>query len=353
MNRFMIFIVFLLLTLAMPLGALAKTGTAASKEITFSKENTLSLNDEVSEEAVAKLILEAKKMDSALPSGEPIILFLYTPGGSIQAGLELSEALSAINRPINTVTMFAASMGFQLVQSLGTRYIVRNGILMSHKAFGRMAGEFGGQRPAQFDSRYEFWLERMQEMDAQTVKRTGGKQTIKSYQAAYSPELWRTGTRAVAEGYADEIVSAKCDKTIEGTRDQAFYIMGIKITLIYDACPINTSPIDAKIEFPTTQGLMTLEKFVADGGVFGPACKTSLPGSDNQGYSVYSGSSSSYYSGVGDRTYGPAPQPAAQALKVHPCALDEALTMERTAEAKQKAKEQTDLVKNQIVKVSW
>ena len=111
-------------------------------------------------------------MDASLKSGYPIYLFLNTPGGSIQAGLELIEGLNGINRPIHTVTLFAASMGWQLVQHLGTRYVLKYGVLMSHKARGQFSGEFGGGA-SQMDARYGLWLKRVHIME--TLQYTRGK----------------------------------------------------------------------------------------------------------------------------------------------------------------------------------
>src|SRR5690606_3008535 len=191
-------------SLLMGLPALA----AEKEELVLSSDNTLVLDDAFSGDVTVKLMEKATQMDSTLKSGYPMYLFLYTPGGSIQAGLELFEFLQGLNRPVHTVTLFAASMGFQTVQHLGERYIVKYGVLMSHKARGSFDGEFGGGI-SQLDSRYGLWLRRIQLMDAQTVERTGGKQTVKSYTDAYTPELWLNGEEAVEKGYADKVVTIK------------------------------------------------------------------------------------------------------------------------------------------------
>ena len=61
----------------------------SAKELNLSEDNALILAEAFTSSSVAKLIQEAAKMDANLKSGYPIYLFLYTPGGSIQAGLEL------------------------------------------------------------------------------------------------------------------------------------------------------------------------------------------------------------------------------------------------------------------------
>lgn len=227
---------------------------SASKEnktdsVTLTDDNLLVLNSEVSGESVGAIIQKAKELDAKLSgrlgiSKQPIYLFLNTPGGSIQAGLEMIEALNGLGRKVNTITLFAASMGFQTVQNLGDRLILKNGVLMSHHAAGEIQGSFGGVHPSQMDNRYELWLDRIKELDEQTVKRTNGKQTYESYLTQYDKEMWLTGTKSVAQGYADRIVSIKCDKSLSGTTKHKADFLGFTINYELDKCPLNTAPLN-------------------------------------------------------------------------------------------------------------
>jgi ATP-dependent Clp protease protease subunit len=263
--------------------------SAASKEakqdtIVLTKNNLITLNSQVDGQSVSSVISKAKELDSSLNSGitnrlkggdkAPLYLFLNTPGGSIQAGLELIETLKGLGRPVNTVTLFAASMGFQIAQNLDERYIIKNGVLMSHRARGGFEGEFGGQTPSQIESRFQLWMDRLNEMDQQTVNRTKGKQTLESYQKAYASELWITGTKSVEQGYADKVVSVKCDSSLSGTTQHELSFFGIPIQYELDNCPLNTSPMNIKIGLATNQGVMNSEEFLSKGGQFGPSCLT-------------------------------------------------------------------------------
>lgn len=261
------FLIALFLSLGLVLSAQAEDKT----EITLSADNTLILDQAFDGASTVKLMEEATKMDSSLKSGYPIYLFLYTPGGSIQAGLELFEFLAGLNRPVHTITLFAASMGFQTVQNLGTRYIVKYGVLMSHKARGSFSGEFGGEM-SQLDSRYGLWLRRIKLLDEQTVKRTNGKQTLKSYTSAYSPELWLNGDEAVKDGYADQVVNVKCDQSLNGTNEYVEDFGFAKLILHFSKCPMKTYPVKVEVEIATNQGFMKLDEFVQKNGQFGDAC---------------------------------------------------------------------------------
>lgn len=235
---------------------------AATETITVASDNLLVLNQEVNGDSVSQVISKARKLCDASKAsglkgklgfgGEPkrLKLFMNTPGGSIQSGLELNEALDGLGCPVDTITLFSASMGWQIVQSLGTRYVLKNGVMMSHRASGEFQGSFGGKSPSQIDSRYALWLSRLNEMDTQTVSRTKGKQTLDSYQNAYSQELWRTGSQSVAEGYSDAVVKVKCDESLQGVTTNSLEIFGFKISYDLDNCPINTAPMNIRIATP-------------------------------------------------------------------------------------------------------
>lgn len=256
--------------------------SAFAENITLTSDNTLVLNDVITSESVMEVMQEAKKLDARLKSGYPIYLFLYTPGGSIQAGVELIEFLENLNRPVHTVNMFAASMGFQIAQHLGTRYITRYGVLMSHKARGSFDGEFGGTL-SQIDTRYGMWIRRLKLMDEQTVKRTNGKQTLKSYTTAYSPELWLNGKEAVEQGYADKVVGVRCDDSLNKVVEKSIDLGFIKVRVKLSTCPLQTGILGVETDIVTNKGIMDLNKFLQSNGQFGGCVKEIEPSA----YSYY------------------------------------------------------------------
>lgn len=249
LNKIVLGLLIVAAVVAIPL-QISASAPNDDKNIVLTKDNLMILNSQVDGESVGALILKAKELDNNL-SGKlhkktPLYLFLNTPGGSIQSGLEFIEAMNGLGRPVNTVTLFAASMGFQIAQNLGERLILKNGILMSHHANGQIQGDFGGVS-TQMDSRYKLWLDRIRELDEQTVKRTNGKQTYESYTKQYDHEMWDTGTKSVQEGYADKIVSVRCDKSLQGTTTHRAVFLGMSISYELDNCPINTKPLNVQV----------------------------------------------------------------------------------------------------------
>ena len=242
-------------------------------EIALSDKNSLVLNSEVDEESTSKIMQEALALDKNLAKGKPIYLILDTPGGSVDAGNSMITMLNGLGRPIHTITMFAASMGFQIAQGLGDRLILPNGLLMSHHARGGVSGEFGGSKGSQIDKRIGMALELINRLDNITVARTKGKKTLEQYQAEYENELWSFAEPSVKNGYADKIVLPRCDSHLVGTKEKEIGNFGLKTVLTMSKCPIIRGVLEAKTKIKTREGKwISTDDFDANGGVYGAYC---------------------------------------------------------------------------------
>lgn len=239
-----------------------------NSDLVLTKDNSINLNDYFYGESVANLTQKAKELDAKLPSGEPIILVLNSGGGSIEAGIEGIQNLNTLNRPVITLSLFAASMGFQTVQGVkGERLITKNGTLMSHKARGVFYGEF----PGQLDSRYSHYLKRTTRLDQDVVARTKGKHTAESYAKLIENEYWCDGQDCVDQGFADKVVNPSCDQSLQGSHDKLYFrfmYMGHVIEIMdkMSNCPLITEAlsyniyIDGEPLFNTTESLTATKK---------------------------------------------------------------------------------------------
>lgn len=234
--------IWILFTFALVALSAFQSKTLPDSTIVLNDSNTVALMSEVNGTSVAKVITRLYELD-AMSTNAPIYLVLYTPGGSIEDGFNLMTVAQGLRRQVNTVVVFAASMGFQITQALGTRYITHYGTLMSHKAKGGFQGEF----PGQVNSRLNYWLDRMVEMDKVTVIRTKGKQTLESYTKAYANELWLTGPKSIEGGYADEIANVRCDKSIMGTFKEKVDTLFGSVIVTWSKCPLITEPVGVEL----------------------------------------------------------------------------------------------------------
>jgi len=207
------------------------------KTITLTDTNSISFNNSFTQQFVALKQVEAINLCSK-NGGQDIYIVLYTPGGSISAGQLFFDTLNALPCKFHTITIFAASMGYQTVQNLGIRYILPSGTLMSHRAsVSGLSGELGGE----LDSILKLLTKNVREMEMVASKRVG--MTLENYKKAISDELWLTGTAAVEQKHADEVALVACDESLMGTRLETVSTFFGQILVEYSNCPIITAPI--------------------------------------------------------------------------------------------------------------
>lgn len=219
---------------------------AYSKEtvqvLTINARNTLVIRNVINSQTVAKVQEKANRMSQNLAASEPIYLFLDTPGGSIDAGNEMITNLIGLKQKVHTITNFAASMGFITAQSLGTRYILPNGILMSHRA----SGGAEGQIPGELNTRVNFFTEMLDAQDEVISARV--KLTKTNYQKLVVNEYWTYGAKAVRSNMADKVILVRCNKELsEGKVEETVNTFFGPVIVTYSTCPLVTAPL--KVSF--------------------------------------------------------------------------------------------------------
>jgi ATP-dependent protease ClpP protease subunit len=216
----------------------------SAKDITLNSDNVVTLDMPFTQEYITEIIEkfhnQANNLLNRLSSNNELYLVIISPGGDIEAGYKLADTLKGIGYKVNTITVFAASMGFVTAQLLDKRYIINHGVLMAHKA----SGSFGVlEFPGQMDSRYNFWKQRIEDTDKEIIKRTNGKQTLESYNTLIENEYWCEGQRCIDAGFADELANVKCGYGLTGyeTFTKKFSMLGMSMSLKLkrSKCPVN------------------------------------------------------------------------------------------------------------------
>jgi ATP-dependent Clp endopeptidase proteolytic subunit ClpP len=258
-------------------GLLLATSETSGKsaDVVLTSKNTVTLRGPIDGGSANGVIKKLRELDEKGSAKDPIYLVLYTPGGEVMAGLDIIEYTKGMKRPVHTITMFAASMGFQTAQQLGDRLILGNGTLMSHKAAGGFEGEFNSGDDSQIDSRMKNIKALIREMDERTVARTKGKQTLESYQKAYENELWLLAKASVEKGYADKVITARCDSSLNGVETIKLSLMGIiTINVNFSACPLQPGVESISADTETNKGKKKMTDFLNEGGIMGIDCTT-------------------------------------------------------------------------------
>lgn len=221
-----------LILLIITTGAFAK-----NVEIVLTEDNSIVFNQAVSADYASKKTLEVMKKAK---KGVPLYLVLDTPGGSVTAGLAFIDAIKSLKVSVHTITIFAASMGYQFVQELGVRYITPSGTLMSHRG---AVGGLSGQVPGELNSRLNHIQAILSGMSSRAAARVG--MSKQDYDAAIINELWISGQEAVASKHADLVASVTCDKSLmDGTYEQEILTIFGRVSLVFSKCPLISTPIE-------------------------------------------------------------------------------------------------------------
>lgn len=212
------------------------------RKLILEDANTVTLKGAVTNQSVAKVIFEVVQKDLKLSKNQPIYLVLDTPGGSVFAGQELIDALKAVDRKIITVTLFAASMGFQIAQNLDDRLIIDSGTFMSHRA---TVSGFGGQFDGEFETRYTMMKEVIDNLDL--VAATRLKREYDEYKQLILNEYWVHGFNAVQQNAADEVILLTCGESMLGTETERFNALFFEVDVTFSKCPVIRGPLEVEI----------------------------------------------------------------------------------------------------------
>lgn len=211
--------------------------------ITLNKRNTLVLRGVVTDQSVAKLQIEMLEMSAKLKPADTIYLVMDTPGGSVSAGLQLIDFAKALPQKVKTITLFAASMGFQIVQNLDERLILPSSTLMSHRA--SLSGA-SGEIPGELLVRIKAIMRRLNRMDKIASSRMGI--SVKKYQRLIADELWLDGQDAISMNAADRLILAKCDSSFQGeVQVELGSFLGIPVTGTMSNCPLITGVMNIQL----------------------------------------------------------------------------------------------------------
>jgi ATP-dependent Clp protease, protease subunit len=173
-----------------------------------SGHRTIYLCEPVTPAVTIRVTTELLQYETAAP-GEPIHMFIYSPGGCVISGLAIIDIMQHITSPVFTYAIgFAASMG-AVILACGQkeyRYILPHSRVMIHQASGSAGGTLDNVRATlAFQSALEGETE---ELLAAATGRTGGE-----IRSASRVDNWMNAKSARDFGLVDHILTNATTKT--------------------------------------------------------------------------------------------------------------------------------------------
>lgn len=206
----------------------------ANETITLTATNNVIIRGVITE-ATQSIIKPALLSDDS----EPFYIVLDTPGGSIEAGESIIEALKN-KKNLKTITIEASSMGSAIVQAIpGERLILESGTMMFHRAGGTFQGQFN---QGEVESRLSHWKSIVDMMEERNAKRLN--MSIKEYKEKVVNELWYTSKTALGVA-ADRVITIQCSKELLEGETTSLIDMGfIALKVKTSNCPLirNSTP---------------------------------------------------------------------------------------------------------------
>lgn len=236
MKLFLSLILLLTLNVSNAQDLKEKESNPANKNeiLTISEKNSVVLNMPILGDVASDVSKELLEKSDKLDAGEPMYLILDTPGGSVDDGEKIIEVAKSLPRPVHTVTLYGASMGFIISQKLGTRYVVESSTLMAHRA---TVGGLQGTIPGTLNSKLSGILNQINRINKSVAERAGI--TLEKYSEKIRDELWMNSEEAIENKFADQVVTLRCDQTLRGLgEERVINLFFFSVKVRFNKCPL-------------------------------------------------------------------------------------------------------------------
>lgn len=174
------------------------------------KQRKLFLNDGISQGSVSEVvkhILQFNCEDKTIPveNRKPVLLYVVSNGGEVDAGYELIDVIQNSKTPVYTINLgYQYSMGFLIGLAGHKRYATKNAKFLHHDGSNYVYDSGAKvQDRIRFDARVE---ERTKEY---VLSRSN--LTPEEYDAKFRVEWYMFADEAKERGFCDYIIGEDCD----------------------------------------------------------------------------------------------------------------------------------------------
>jgi len=174
--------------------------TQISLEAKFFSKRCININGEITDELAVDFT--DKILELNLESNEPITVLINSPGGEINSGLLMYDAIVGSKAPVRMICRGKAySMGAVLLACAGKRYMLPNSELMLHQPMlgGRVSGN-----ASSIKSISDSMIETKKKINSLLAKHTG--KTEEEIDKATDFDHYFSPDEAIAFNLCDEII---------------------------------------------------------------------------------------------------------------------------------------------------
>jgi ATP-dependent Clp protease, proteolytic subunit ClpP len=185
--------------------------TQVSLEAKFFSKRCININGEITDELAVDFT--DKILELNLESNEPITVLINSPGGEINSGLLMYDAIVGSKAPVRMICRGKAySMGAVLLACAGKRYMLPNSELMLHQPMlgGRVSGN-----ASSIKSISDSMLETKKKINSLLAKHT--EKTEEEIDKATDFDHYFSPDEAIAFNLCDEII--EFSKVIEFVKE--------------------------------------------------------------------------------------------------------------------------------------
>lgn len=174
------------------------------------QQRKLFLNDDITSltiESVVKHIMQFNKEDKGIDTDErqPILLYVSSNGGCVDAGFELIDVIQSSKTPVYTTNLgFQYSMGFLIGLAGHKRFATKNAKFLMHDG-----SNFIYNSGAKAQDQMEF--QRKVEARIKEYILSRSKLTSEEYDGKLRVEWYLFADEAKEKGFVDYIVGVDCD----------------------------------------------------------------------------------------------------------------------------------------------
>jgi ATP-dependent Clp protease protease subunit len=232
------------------------SGTKKDETILLTPENSYTIRTEISNDSVNEAISNLTKINEKLEKGKPIYLVLDSPGGSITAGMKFIQFAKGLDREVKTISIFSASMAYQIVQALGERLSLPMGVLMAHPGSTRCQGKAKDIAAC---------LDVLRQFDAMMHKQASkriGMDYVK-YRKLIQFDKYFIGDNLKRYNVIDRLVSIKCSESLQKQKieiiERVFIFVSKKVM---SGCPLLDKPLGYEPENKKKQKNLSIKELI-------------------------------------------------------------------------------------------